>query len=156
MHGPRPCPTNRATAPNAPARAVWAPCSYYVLAGYFCCFCRGGVDLAVYTAPAALGPYTLASGSVNPLRANHTTPGAGAWAEFSLPCQQAGTVQVHGVTDQHGEPRVMWYGDAWQQAPDGSKAHDPQWWIPLSFDAAGAIAPMTRVLNWTGGGIEYE
>jgi hypothetical protein len=43
---------------------------------------------------------------------------------------------------------VVWSGDGWQQAPDNRKEHDPQWWVPLCFDAAGNIQNLTAHLQW--------
>jgi hypothetical protein len=43
----------------------------------------------------------------------------------------------------------MWVGDGWQQAPDRRKEHDPQWWVPLAFDAQGRLLNITREMNWT-------
>jgi hypothetical protein len=130
---------------------------YYVLEGAFCCFCEGGADLAVHVADAPMGPYRNGSRSINPSVRNHTIPGWSVWDEFTVPCQQAGVVQVRGSRDAHGEPLIMWLGDAWQQAPDGRKDHDPQWWVPLNFDRNGAVGTMTRQANWSAGGwTEYQ
>ena len=43
---------------------------------------------------------------------------------------------------------MMWSGDAWQHAPDGRKEHDPQWWVPLCFDAQGNIQNLTMTERW--------
>ena len=42
---------------------------------------------------------------------------------------------------------MMWSGDAWQQAPDGRKEHDPQWWVPLCF-GPGGIQNLSAVRRW--------
>ena len=55
------------------------------------------------------------------------------------------------------KPFILWrftvslrrYGDGWQQARDGRKEHDPQWWALLHFDAQGVIQNLSRPLNWT-------
>ena len=44
---------------------------------------------------------------------------------------------------------VMWSGDAWQQAPDNRKEHDPQWWVPLCLDAHGALGMLAATEAWT-------
>ena len=33
----------------------------------------------------------------------------------------------------------------WMQAPDGTKGHEPQFWMLMEFDAAGNVLP----LKWT-------
>jgi hypothetical protein len=42
--------------------------------------------------------------------------------------------------------RVIWTGNRWGQAQDGIKGHEPQAWLPLTFDAAsGAVQPLRWV-----------
>jgi hypothetical protein len=43
---------------------------------------------------------------------------------------------------------LMWSGDAWQQAPDDRKQHDPQWWVPLCFNATGDIQSLHGTEKW--------
>ena len=43
---------------------------------------------------------------------------------------------------------VMWSGDAWQQAPDDRKEHDPQWWVPLCFDKDGNLGNLSATVEW--------
>ena len=38
------------------------------------------------------------------------------------------------------EETLIWTGDRWQQAPDGIKGHEGQFWVSLSFDGAGRIS----------------
>ena len=114
------------------------------------CFCRGGKDIAVFTSHSGpMGPFEL-QGSVNPLVATHPYGnGTKVWHEYALPCQQAHVAALPFAKDEHGEAQLVWIGDGWQQAPDGRKDHDPQFWVPLRFDAAGTLLNMTRVMNWT-------
>ena len=123
---------------------------FYMLEGGHCCFCRGGTDLAVYASRTGpMGPYEL-QGSVNPLFAVHPYGNATkTWHEYTLPCQQAHVAALPYAKDEHGEAQLVWVGDGWQQAQDGRKDHDPQFWVPLRFDAEGKILNMTRVMNWT-------
>ncbi len=37
----------------------------------------------------------------------------------------------------------------WQQAPDGIKGHEPQYWTPLKFDDDGMIEKMQWVDEFT-------
>ena len=34
---------------------------------------------------------------------------------------------------------LVWTGDRWQQAPDGVKGHEGQFWAPLRFAADGTL-----------------
>ena len=40
-------------------------------------------------------------------------------------------------------------GDRWQQAPDGIKGHEGQYWTPLQFDSIGRIAPVRWLDTFT-------
>jgi len=44
-----------------------------------------------------------------------------------------------------GPDMYIWTGDRWQQAPDGVKGHEGQFWAPLSFDQEGNIQPVDWV-----------
>jgi hypothetical protein len=39
----------------------------------------------------------------------------------------------------------VWTGDRWMQAPDGQKAHEPQFWAKLEFTKEGYIKPLEWV-----------
>jgi hypothetical protein len=71
---------------------------------------------------------------------------------WEMPCQQqaASPIAHKMVTPPKGceGGYVVWSGDGWQQAPDNRKEHDPQWWVPLCFDAAGNIQNLTAHLQW--------
>jgi hypothetical protein len=45
--------------------------------------------------------------------------------------------------------QYVWTGDRWQQAPDGIKGHEPQFWVPLNFQANGDIEPVKWVDEFT-------
>ena len=38
-----------------------------------------------------------------------------------------------------GATEFVWTGDRWQQAPDGVKGHEGQFWAPLRFAADGSL-----------------
>lgn len=45
---------------------------------------------------------------------------------------------------------TVYTGDRWMQAPDGKKAHEPQYWQPLQFDAkTGHVLPLEWVDSFT-------
>ena len=48
-----------------------------------------------------------------------------------------------------GEATFVWTGDRWQQAPDGIKGHEGQFWAPLSFDDEGRIGKVRWLDNFT-------
>ena len=73
--------------------------------------------------------------------------------KWELPCQQQGVTSMGG--SKLAQPpagceggAILWSGDAWQQAPDDRKQHDPQWWVPLCFDKGGEIQNLTAVKQW--------
>ena len=73
--------------------------------------------------------------------------------KWELPCQQQGVTPIG--SSKLAQPAagcdggvMLWSGDAWQQAPDDRKQHDPQWWVPLCFDAAGGIQNLTAMKQW--------
>jgi len=87
---------------------------------------------------AALGPAT-------------PTPGQGC--QYADPSTTSTTrsqqSDVFRVDLADGTSAWVWAGDRWQQSPDGTKAHDPQFWAPLTFNADGSIAPITWIDNFT-------
>jgi hypothetical protein len=59
--------------------------------------------------------------------------------------QQSSIAEV----DTPNGKQLLWLGDRWQQAPDGVKGHEPQFWAPLVFDAAGVLQPMSWLDTFT-------
>ena len=145
---------------------------YYAAFGYCCAFCYQGSGLFIFTAPRPAGPWTpqVAHGHVHngsaaadlgcidgnvtpkprelgtlPLTAE-PTPGQGCSyrgrkASSVSQAQQNFIVEVE--TDDLGATYV-WTGDRWMQSPDGTKAHEPQFWGLLEFDADGNVLPLKR------------
>jgi hypothetical protein len=100
---------------------------YYASFGGTCCFCREGSDAYIYTSAAPLGPYTLQTklGGAAPI---------GAQQSAIFPWKDSG-----------GATQYMWWGARWQTAPDGDKAHDFNFFYPLSFLPDGNVSEMTWV-----------
>jgi len=132
---------------------------YYVLFGYCCCYCEQGSGIMVHTATSPLGPYTKVPGDlacvsdqtpIYSMARAEPTPGQGCQyanaATTSITrSQQNYIVQV----DTPNGIEYIWTGDRWQQAPDGIKGHDPQYWVPLQFDSNGMIQNVTWVDSFT-------
>ena len=107
-------------------------------------------------ASRAIGDYEAAwaaargsSSGVGILRAE-PTPGQGCQRNdssttSSLRAQQSFIIKVDTPTG----PEFIWTGDRWQQSWDGTKAHDPQTWIPLVFNDDGSIQPARWLDNFT-------
>ena len=79
------------------------------------------------------------------------TPGQGCQyvdpkTTSSLRSQQSDIFEV-ALAD--GSSAWIWAGDRWQQSWDGTKAHDPQLWVPLEFNADGSIQPLRWLDNFT-------
>ena len=135
--------------------------TYYILFGHCCCFCYQGSGIIVHTASHPLGPWTAQPGGDIACNSQSTaslsspqsqqahqlpnekvssslralpTPGQGCLYEnttfvSSTRSQQNFVITVPTSTGQE----YIWTGDRWQQAPDGVKGHDPQYWVPLNF-----------------------
>lgn len=77
------------------------------------------------------------------------TPGQGclyqATQVSTTRSQQSSIAQVDTPTG----PVWLYIGDRWMQAPDGIKGHEPQFVVPLQFDANGNVLPITWVDNFT-------
>ena len=59
--------------------------------------------------------------------------------------QQNFVIRVPGASGGDGDATFVWTGDRWQQAPDGLKGHEGQFWAPLSFDEQGRIGEVRWV-----------
>jgi len=147
---------------------------YYALYTYCCCFCLQGSSVQVYTASHALGPYTqetpgeLACYKVNttaksvkevdrhgltgdPVVQVIDTPGHGCQ---SITYQYASVVRsqqnyIVKVTNATGYTTYIWTGDRWGQTPDNLKGHEPQYWMPLTFNSNGSIQKLYWMNNFT-------
>ena len=137
---------------------------YYLTTGHCCCFCWQGSGLIVYHAPHPLGPWTKQRGPAADLgcipNASNPTPAeAGTLpltAEVS-PGQGCNYKGVQAASVSRAQQNFVfpiatptgveyiWTGDRWMQAHDGQKAHEPQFWTPLRFDAHGNVLPFTWV-----------
>jgi len=104
---------------------------YYALFGRCCCFCEEGSNLGVYTASTPLGPYTF-QGEIgiypNGSSVTHSQQ------NFVMKIETKSGVEY------------VFTGDRWQSAPDHIKAHDFQYWMPLTFDSSSP--PKIEKLQW--------
>lgn len=79
------------------------------------------------------------------------TPGQGCQyvdpkSTSSLRSQQSDIFEVDLADGTKG---WIWAGDRWQQSWDGTKAHDPQLWVPVVFETNGSVAPLRFLDNFT-------
>jgi hypothetical protein len=143
---------------------------YYAMFGWCCCYCKQGSGAMVYTASAPLGPWTLARSAARPDGDVACVAPAGAGGALALPAPPApadspdegclyqnGTARADTVSVTRSQQnslirlangKVAWTGNRWGQAPDKLKGHEPQAWLPLEFDAAGAVQEMRWVDAW--------
>ena len=103
---------------------------YYAVFGACCCYCGAGSQVSVYTAKAALGPYTKQAGG-------------------PLPTLHSQSTEIFAYTDDAGVQQFMYIGDHWQSAPDQLKAHDFTVWAPLAFAADGTLSSAGFADNFT-------
>ena len=73
--------------------------------------------------------------------------------QWEMPCQQQAVTPTpltlaSGTRAGCEGGMLLWSGDAWQQAPDNRKQHDPQWWVPLCFNASGDIQALKALTKW--------
>ena len=135
--------------------------TYYLLYGHCCCFCEQGSGVLVYTAKHPMGPWIpQPGGDLACVSPSHETP-----AMFKgIPTPNQGCLYngakeisvtnaqqnfVIKVDREHGNATYVWTGDLWQQAPDGLKGHEGQFWYPLKFDSQGRIAPLKHIDSFT-------
>lgn len=128
------------------------PATYYFLTGHGCCFCAEGSGVYVFTAPSVTGPFTP-HGNVG---CNYSEPAAhvsvashgclfnGVCYTSTLQAELAYSFALPGG----GAQRVLVF-DAWQQAPDALKGHDPELWLPVEYSPEGGLLPLRRVEAWT-------
>jgi hyaluronoglucosaminidase len=137
---------------------------YYALYGHCCCFCQQGSGIIVFTAETPMGPWIKQPGGniacVPPGDVNHEsvspsfhfngvpTPGQGCLYNGSdfvstTNAQQNFVIEVQQAASKGS--LFIWTGDLWQQAPDGIKGHEGQFWVPLRFDATGRIEKVKHV-----------
>ncbi|CAF1097557.1 unnamed protein product [Adineta steineri] len=140
--------------------------TYYALYDWCCCYCFQGSGVMVYRAQSPLGPYLqqqdgdIACKTINRTISNtriHTsinalpTPGQGCQyhngnTTSTLRSQQNFVIKV---TNAQGLTTFVWTGDRWQQAPDGIKGHEPQYWMPLHFNSDGSIDTLDWIDEFT-------
>ena len=132
--------------------------TYYLLYGHCCCFCMQGSGIIVATAPHPMGPWTRLPGDLAcvappheaagpstawPMLGAAPTPGQGCLyngsKDLSTTRAQQNFVVTVPAADSDSDDSLIWTGDRWQQAPDGIKGHEGQFWAPLQFDDAGRM-----------------
>ena len=143
--------------------------TYYVGYGSCCCFCRGGSGWVVYSAPAIAGPWARQSLDVN---CNLTAPGdiCGAYGDrvtggITVPAQGIGLSRIPLAA---GGEALLWHGERWLSAKDANPACPDEcrpetgecaepatyikgegfaYWVPLQFDANGAVLPFASFVD---------
>lgn len=141
---------------------------YYALTSPLCRDCPDGSAVQVFTSLSPLGPFfTKLTSNIN-LQKTSATPalqgtvtnwpaenGASDHTNASwyiinpkssipnIPAQETWVTEIPSV-----EPAFIWEGDRWGSAPDGFRAHDFQYWIPLDFSEDGQIQPIKMLTEW--------
>jgi len=124
---------------------------YYALFDWNCCFCVQGSGIQVWTSSSPTGPFVQQLGG-DLACAKNTTPVIidNNGCEHNDPtttsttrAQQTFVVQVQNSTLG---VEYLWAGDRWQQAPDYLKGHDPQFWVPLTFNDSASPPTIQHVI----------
>jgi hypothetical protein len=109
-------------------------------------WCRDGADCAVPSYADAPEVNLCADGSQphEDVRVNPCDPDEQYGTNFTVPAQQFNVIIVE-VSDGAGgtKQEVLYYGERANSTPDGNFSHNFQAWVPLQFDDAGAMLPMT-------------
>jgi len=115
-------------------------------------WCRDGADCAVPSFRDAPEVNVCADGSQphEDVRVNPCDPGVEYGVNFTVPAQQFNVILVD-VDDGAGgvAQEVLYYGERANSTPDGNFSHNFQAWVPLAFDAAGAVLPMAFPPSFT-------
>ena len=137
---------------------------YYVLYGHCCCFCFQGSGIIVYTSSSPMGPWIKQSGGdlACQQRSALSDPPAASLGAIPTPnqgCLYGGANKVSSthaqqnfviqVPDSKGGVTFVWTGDLWQQAPDGIKGHEGQFWVPLHFTGNGTISKVNHISQFS-------
>jgi len=128
---------------------------YYALYAWSCCFCTQGSGIQVWTSEKPGGPYTQQNinGTTDLACTTKGTPSPDTrdGCEYHDPkttsitrSQQNFVVRVSNSTLG---VEYIWTGDRWQQAPDGLKGHEPQYWVPLVFNDK-TNPPSIQTVSW--------
>ncbi len=87
------------------------------------------------------------------VRVNPCDPQVERGVNFTVPAQQFNVIPVATSGASGSSTTWLYYGERANSAPDGLFSHNFQAWVPLSFDAQGAIQrltfPATFELNLT-------
>ena len=121
---------------------------YVASVSQLCCFCPAGGGLTVYRS------------SISPLEGwkqaeQINSCGGGGGGEpvpkvskgHCVGAQQAYIAQL--PIGRGGRSELIWMGDRWQSAWDGTKGHDFQHWEPVVREANGSFAPLRNLSHWS-------
>lgn len=121
-------------------------------------WCRNGSSCASPSYADAPELNYCADGSLpdESVRLNPCDPGVEYGTNFTVPSQQFNVITTY-TSDAAGavSRTFLYYGERANSAPDHLFSHNFQAWVPMSFDATGAILPLTFppsfTLNLTNG-----
>ena len=114
-------------------------------------WCRDGASCALPSYRDAPELNYCADGSMphEDVRVNPCAPNDPLGTNFTIPAQQFNVLSIPVMVGGVADTAVLYYGERANSAPDGMFAHNYQAWVPLSFDAAGAIEPMAFPASFT-------
>jgi hypothetical protein len=79
------------------------------------------------------------------VRVNPCDPNDQLGTNFTVPAQQFNVISVRVAGSSPGSVQnaILYYGERANSAPDRLFSHNFQAWVPLEFDDAGGIKPMS-------------
>jgi len=121
---------------------------YYLTAGVGCCACRGGSNVVVYTAPAPLGPWTLAGDVGSNSTAGHAFDKHSPW-NYVTRAQGSAVVRVPPAGGPPEAAQYLWLGNAFVSNPLPGAARDGDllYWTVLKFNDTAPARPILQIVR---------
>ena len=109
-------------------------------------WCRGGANCSLPSYLDAPETNFCADGSLphEDVRDNPCDPNVPYGTNYTVPAQQFNVITLPVLNSTGGaDVAFLYYGERANSAPDGLFSHNFQAWVPMAFDTAGALQPLT-------------
>lgn len=115
-------------------------------------WCRAGANCPLPSYMDAPELNYCADGSLpaEDVRLNPCDPNDPYGTNFTVPAQQFNVISIPVFNSTGGvAPAFLYYGERANSAPDHLFANNFQAWVPMTFDSAGGIEPLTFPASFT-------